>query len=132
VTVNPASSLPGKSGKKEAGGSACFNKYENNKGGPMKAIRILLPALAVLFLSGCYMHFKAPAPELAVPLKGESAEKAGTAECTQVLWAFAFGDCSVKTAMANGDIDRVHHVDSEVQLILYGLYSNVTIRTWGE
>ncbi len=98
----------------------------------MKILRIFMPLLAVLVLSGCYAHFQAPAPELSVPLKGESAEKAGSASCQQILWAFAFGDCSVKTAMANGRIERVHHVDSEVKVILWGVFSEWTVRTWGE
>ncbi len=98
----------------------------------MKTIRVIAAALAVLTLSGCYAHFQAPAPDLSVPLKGDSAEKAGSAECTQVLWSFAFGDCSVQSAMENGNLQRIHHVDSEVKVILYGLYSELTIRAWGE
>lgn len=98
----------------------------------MTILRVLLPLLAVLTLSGCYAHFQAPAPELSVPLTAEKAQKAGDASCQQILWAFAFGDCSVKASMDNGSIDRLHHVDSEVKVVLWGVFSQYTVRTWGE
>ncbi len=98
----------------------------------MKTIRIISCALALLVLSGCYAHFQAPAPELSVPLNGKSAERAGSASCQQILWSFAFGDCSIKTAMEDGRIKRLHHVDSEVKVILWGVFSEWTVRTWGE
>lgn len=98
----------------------------------MKTIRSIFCALAGLLLSGCYAHFQAPAPELSVPLNGASADRAGSASCQQILWAFAFGDCSVKAAMEDGSIDRLHHVDSEIKVILWGVFSEWTLRTWGE
>jgi PBP1b-binding outer membrane lipoprotein LpoB len=98
----------------------------------MKLIRLTVVALTALFLSGCYAHFKAPAPELSVPLTAEKPEKAGQASCQQILWSFAFGDCSVKTAMQSGGINTIHHVDSEVRVILWGAFSEYTVRAWGE
>lgn len=98
----------------------------------MRAFRLLLPLFAAVLLSGCYAHFKAPTPNLTVPLSAETGEKAGAASCQQILWVFGFGDCSVHTAMRNGTIQRVHHVDSEVKIILWGAFSEVTVRAWGE
>lgn len=98
----------------------------------MRVFRLLLPLIAVTLLSGCYAHFKAPTLNLTVPLSAETGEKAGAASCQQILWVFGFGDCSVDTAMKRGSIERIHHVDSEVKMIFFGAFSELTIRAWGE
>lgn len=93
----------------------------------------LLPAIAAAtLLSGCYMNFAAPTPNLTVHLNAETATRQGSASCTGFLWAFASGDCSVTTAMRNGKITKVHHVDSNAKIILYGAYTEVTIVAHGE
>ena len=98
----------------------------------MKSIKILLLALAVTLLSGCYANFAAPSLSLAASTDAETAPKIGRASCTQVLWVFFMGDCSLRSAMSAGRIDKLHHVDTEVQMILFGAYSQLTIRAAGE
>lgn len=93
----------------------------------------LAPVLAAtLLLSGCYINMATPTPNLTVKLDAESARKEGSATCTEVLWGFIFGDCSINTAMKNGGLSKVHHVDSKTKVIFYGLYSEMTIVARGE
>ena len=92
----------------------------------------LLPIVAAALLSGCYMNFAAPTPNLTVKLDADGAPRQGSSTCTGFLWWFASGDCSVTTAMRNGKITKVHHVDSNAKIILFGAYSEVTIVAHGE
>lgn len=93
----------------------------------------LLPALAgSLLLSGCYVNLSTPSPAVTVKLDADSAQKQGSATCTGFLWAFATGDCSLDTAMKNGRISKVHHVDAKTKVILYGAYSEGTVVVFGE
>ena len=99
----------------------------------MRLMTRLLPALAAAtLLSGCYMNFAAPTPNLTVNLNAETASRQGSASCTGFLWGFASGDCSVTTAMRNGKITKVHHVDSNAKIVLWGAYTEVTIVAHGE
>ena len=56
--------------------------------------------------------------------------KVGTAEARGIV-LYATGDCSLGTAMKNGGITKVHHVDYEVFTIL-GLYSKTKTIVYGE
>lgn len=98
-------------------------------------MRLLLSTAALaasLLLSGCYMNVVTPTPNLTVRLEANSPARSGTATCTEVLWNFAFGDCSINAALRNGSLSRVHHVDSKTKVIFYGLYSELTITAYGE
>lgn len=44
---------------------------------------------------------------------------------------FSMGDASIKAAMEDGGITRVHHVDSQ-QMNILGLYSKYTTIVYGE
>lgn len=93
----------------------------------------LLPALAgSLLLSGCYLNLSHPAPNLAIKMEADSALKQGAATCTGFLWVFATGDCSVDTAMKNGRLTKVHHVDGKSKVILWGAYAEGTVVVHGE
>lgn len=85
-----------------------------------------------LLLSGCYMNVVTPTPNLSVRMVAETPARVGTATCTQVLWTFFFGDCSMKAAMADAGISKVHHVDANPKILFYGLYSTLTIKAYGE
>ena len=98
----------------------------------MKLFRSLLLALGVLTLSGCYVNLTGPAPQLSVPLTAESPRTQGEATCTQVLWAFMFGDCSIAAAMNDGNITQVHHVDGNLKVLFYGAVSEATLKVYGE
>ena len=56
--------------------------------------------------------------------------KTGTATSKGII-LFTTGDNSIKAAMANGGIKKVHHVDFDVLNIL-NLYSKVTTIVYGE
>ncbi|SRR6056297_1530769 len=60
-----------------------------------------------------------------------SASKVGTAECTSVLSLVATGDASIQTAMENGNITKIHHVDWDVENIL-GIYGVYKVTVYGE
>ena len=67
------------------------------------------------------------------PVMGESSKmtKIGTAECISVLALVAIGDASLETAMKNGGITKVSHVDWEVRNIL-GVYGKYKVTVYGE
>lgn len=97
-----------------------------------KSILAPIVVAASLALSGCFMSVAAPTPNLTVKLDANQSVRSGSSVCTQVFYAFAFGDCSVDTAMKNGNISKVHHVDSKAFMLFWGLYSTLTITANGE
>ena len=56
--------------------------------------------------------------------------KQGTATAEGII-CFTKGDASLKAAMANGGITKVHHVDYKVTNIL-GIVGSTTTVVWGE
>ncbi|MEF8787883.1 MAG: TRL domain-containing protein [Planctomycetota bacterium] len=56
--------------------------------------------------------------------------KMGTARSEGILF-IGFGNSSIKAAMENGNINRIHHVDSE-SLNILGIYSRYEVRVYGE
>jgi hypothetical protein len=72
--------------------------------------------------------------ELKLPIAAESdarAMKSGTAECMSVLGLVATGDASINTAMRNGNITKISHVDWEARNIL-GIIGNYKLTVYGE
>jgi hypothetical protein len=61
---------------------------------------------------------------------GTASTKVGRAEAWGIL-VFATGDASISTAMRNGGITRVHHVDHETMTIL-GVYAKYTTVVYGD
>ena len=98
----------------------------------MRIRNLLLVLCASLLLTGCYAHFKAPSLNLAATYDAENTERTGNSHCNQILWVFAIGDCSIQTAMRNGNISKLHHVDTENRMILFGAWSQLTIQAYGE
>ena len=58
------------------------------------------------------------------------ASKMGQAESTGII-CVATGDCSIKTAAANGGITKISHVDYHVTSVL-GLYVKTVVTVYGE
>lgn len=58
------------------------------------------------------------------------AVKCGKATCKGII-LYTTGDNSIKKAMDNGGIKKIHHVDVEVFNIL-NIYSKATTIVWGE
>lgn len=97
-----------------------------------RLLRAAATAIAVFSLSGCYVNLATPTPNLSVKLDAEQATRSGSAACTGFLWVFATGDCSVNTAMKNAKVTKVHHVDAETKVILWGAYSELNLVVHGE
>ena len=56
--------------------------------------------------------------------------KCGRASCKGVVF-YSTGDNSIQTAMKNGGITKVHHVDVEVMNV-FNIYASATTIVWGE
>ena len=87
-------------------------------------------------LMGCATPFPVGTlyTELKLPIAAESdvkAVKSGTAECMSVLGLVATGDVSINTAMRNGNITKISHVDWEAKNIL-GIIGNYKLTVYGE
>ena len=102
------------------------------------ARRFALTAVCVAFFTGCATIGNAPvmAP-ITLHEKGPVAAgsatgsaKVGRSEAWGIL-VFATGDASISTAMKNGGITRIHHVDHETFAVL-GIYAKYTTIVYGE
>ena len=58
------------------------------------------------------------------------SDKVGTATSTAIV-CFATGDASIKAAMDNGGITKIHHVDYKAMSVL-GVYAKYTTVVYGE
>jgi hypothetical protein len=102
--------------------------------GAVVALLIALPILA-----GCAAYTMSPATGfLYTDVKGpymatsnSGGAKVGTAICTSILGLVATGDASIETAMKNGGITKVSHVDYHSTGIL-GIYATFTVTVYGE
>ena len=102
------------------------------------ARRLTLAVVCVGFFTGCAAVGHAPVTALiTLEEKGPvamgtaaGASKVGRAEAWGIL-VFATGDASIRTAMKNGSITRVHHVDHETTS-WFGIYSTYTTIVYGE
>ena len=103
----------------------------------MRALAIvLLCGSALATFSGCcavtpmngslFVDLKGP---VAVGSAGGSS-KVGEARAMGILGVVT-GDCSIETAMKNGGITKVHHVDSKTKNIL-GIYAEYITTVYGE
>jgi hypothetical protein len=105
-----------------------------------RAWAVLLVATLAFVATGCVIPYGAPnnGGLVTMNVKGPVAgvdnsvgmSKVGVAESMGVLF-FTQGDASIKAAMDNGGITKVHHVDSESFHVL-GLYSVYKTIVYGE
>ncbi len=98
----------------------------------MKLIVIMIMTFS---LTGCallYNDLKTPLPALSVEGDTQARTHIGTSSCASYVWVVALGDCSVETAMKNGNITKVHHVDSEFKSLFLGIYTRFTTVVYGE
>lgn len=105
----------------------------------MKTKLLLLPLLAAA-ASGCVMVGPSNARSL-LTLDVQSPDttfidnsvrplKKGEATATGLL-LYTEGDASIKAAMQNGGISKIHHVDYKVKNVL-GIVGSTTTIVWGE
>jgi len=103
-----------------------------------KSVMALIACASLWFLTACATPFPIGSiyTELKLPVAATNsfsgkAEKVGSAECTSVLALVTTGDASIETAMKNGGIKKIHHVDWEVQNIL-GVIGKYKVVVYGE
>jgi hypothetical protein len=92
-------------------------------------------AACIVLISGCgalYTNVKTPMPTLEMQVNADNQAKVGTASATAYLWVVVVGDCSVASAMKDGGITKIHHVDTEINTILGGLYGKFSTVVYGE
>jgi hypothetical protein len=88
----------------------------------------------VAFGSGGLLYEDAVVPLSDVSYWGpatSSAAKRGEASFTSILGIIATGDASLKAAMENGGITKVHHIDQQITNIL-GVVATYKIIVYGE
>lgn len=106
----------------------------------MKKVLVSLSAVALLFLSGCCI------PRSGVMFSSISNDqgspghyqidnsvkplKCGKATVKGIIF-ISSGNASIKAAMDNGGIKKIHHVDFETTNI-FNIYTTVTTIVWGE
>ena len=102
-------------------------------------IYIVLCLFSMALLAGCaamavsptsgFLYTDVKAPLTATSNSGSS--KVGTAVCTSILGLVSTGDASIQTAMKNGGITKIQHVDYHSTSIL-GIYATFTVTVYGE
>ena len=90
---------------------------------------VVVTGCATAFPAGAaYMKLKFP---IAATSNGAASQKVGVAKCTSYLGMVTMGDVSLKTAMKNGGITKIHYVDWEVESIA-GIIGKYKVLVYGE
>ena len=106
----------------------------------MRKLLVLGLLCSALMMSGCMAAAASPVTGMfftdvrgpfSVVDNDVKPEKVGVAECTSILGLIAQGDASISTAMKNGGITKVHHVDFESKSIL-GITASFKTTVYGE
>jgi hypothetical protein len=102
----------------------------------MRRIFTIIALLVVIaMLAGCgavYTRIQTPMKDINAPLHDTAGEKVGRASCKSYVWVVVVGDCSIRAAMTDGGIAKIHHVDTDIKTVLAGLYGRVTIVVYGD
>lgn len=103
-----------------------------------KAALLLIIVGLALFVAGCassmpmgVLYTELQLPVAATGNSGGGDMKVGMSECTSILGMVAIGDASIKQAMDNGRITKIHHVDWQAKNIL-GIYGMYNCTVYGE
>ena len=96
---------------------------------PIKMIAVI--AMSLFLVMDClYSHVTAPLDtNLDQTVLGH---KVGKSSLYCVLWLFAWGDMSVAAAARQGGISTLRHMDTEIRMILFGLYTRQSIIVYGD
>jgi hypothetical protein len=115
----------------------CAAKEKRNK---QKMKKLMVLAALAAMASGCVMvgpsnaksalTLDVTSPDTSFIDNSVQPVKKGTATSTGII-CFVEGDSSLKAAMENGGITKIHHVDYKVKNIL-GVVGSVTTIVWGE
>jgi len=89
-----------------------------------------ISALIVVAVAGCFYQFSTPTVATG-PYDGDvGTTKIGTSKCQEVFFLIIWGDCSVKKAMEDGGITKIHHVDHHIEEYV-GVYGVFTTTVYG-
>lgn len=94
-------------------------------------LKLLAALLLASSLSGC-IYSKAITPLDENVENTRIGTKTGRASVHIVAWMVAWGDAGVEAAARNGGLDVINHLDTERQIVLFGLYSRITTIAYGE
>ncbi len=86
------------------------------------------PAMAAALVTG-FLYTDVSVPLLAI--FNATYSKTKTAMCSSILGIIGTGDASIETAMKNGGITKVHHIDYKSTNIL-GINATFTITVYGD
>jgi hypothetical protein len=94
-------------------------------------LKLLAALLLATSLSGC-IYSKAITPLDENVENTRIGKKTGRASVHIVAWMVAWGDAGVEAAARNGGLEVINHLDTERQIVLFGLYSRITTIAYGE
>lgn len=102
--------------------------------------KLMAVAILAMCASGCVMTrdskivsaltFDVQSPDTSFIDNSVKPEKMGVAKASGIL-CYCEGDASIKAAMDNGGIKKIHHVDYKVKNIL-GIIADYTTIVYGE
>jgi hypothetical protein len=90
-----------------------------------------LAAALVFIVSGCaYMHVQMP---MGTNFDNtQLGTREGRSSSYSLLWLVAWGDGGTKAAATQGDIKVIRYADTEVKLVLFGMYTRRTTVVYGD
>jgi hypothetical protein len=94
-------------------------------------LKLLAALLLASSLSGC-VYSKAITPLDENVENTRIGKKTGRASVHIVAWMVAWGDAGVEAAARDGGLEVINHLDTERQIVLFGLYSRITTIAYGE
>ena len=84
----------------------------------LTAVVLLGAGCAAMYPPGGSVYATLNMPLVATSNQAPMPMKIGTATCKSFFGVYAAGDVSLQTAMKNGNITKVHHVDWQVKNII--------------
>jgi hypothetical protein len=104
----------------------------------MRNLALVASIAAALLLAGCVTALAPTMGTIVTQTKGPVSgvdnnvgqTKVGESECTGIIFV-AIGDASIKKAMDQGGITKIHHIDCE-SLSVLGLYAKYKTIVYGE
>lgn len=96
-----------------------------------KFVPVLILVTSAILLTNCmYTHVTMP---LSTELnRTELGQKQGESSMYSLLWLFSWGDAGAAMAAKKGGINILTHMDREVEMLLFGVYTRVTTIVYGE
>ena len=93
-------------------------------------LKLIISILLIATLNACvYLDTKVPLDtDVSTTTLGT---KTGSSAVHSVLWLVSWGDGGTQAAAKNGGITTINHLDSRVQMYLFGAYTKVETIAYG-